>query len=478
MVWPSPFAALRKLFRPTPSSPGGPAPTPDSLRVIEEWPIYPLTGWTIEEVQGAISNMEVGNLRTAESLLLGMEKNPIFRHGEQTRINAALGVEWMLQGGEGLPPWQLQDLCDHLPNLWAHGAGPNALAATMRYRIPMGLGPDCVTWTLSPSGRTWLPVLHAREAGWCSYFPNEARYQFSARDGQHWIRPDGREWLLFSDALSHYPHQQGLLRALAVPWHMVEAVWRYWFFYSKAHGSPQRKVKVPGKQRENDDVRNMVAEAQLLQGGSVVVCPQYPDGTSFDFELVAAQYSTYETFPKMLDYVERWMTLCWLGAIDNTQGGPAGSRARAQVHERVSLQYLAADCRVTAAPLQVLLREWCRANRLPPAAAPRLVPLWQPPGDAKALAEVRNVNSQALERMVRSAAELEKRGGLRVDWRDLALDHGLPLREDGRLVEQPDGDAADDRLAQARRGRSAGAGARVLARGAWDGRGWERLIAA
>lgn len=473
MVWPNPFAAVRKLFRPDPAS-----PPPDSIRVIEEWPIYPMSGWTVEEVQGAKSALSVGNLRYPEALLLAMEQNPIFRHGEQTRLNALLGVEWELQGGEDLPAWQLQELADHLPDLWAGGAGPNALAATTRYRCALGVAPDNVTWKLSPSGRTWLPVCHAKEAGWLSYFPTEKLYQFAGRDRQHWVRPDGQEWLLFCEQASLYPHQMGNLLPLAVPWHMIESIWRYWFFYSKSHGSPQRKVKVPGKQRENDDVKAMIEQAQKLMGGSVVTCPQYPDGTSFDFELVAAEFSTYETFPKMLDYYERWATLIWLGALDNTQGGATGSRARAQVHERVSLQYLAADCRLTAAPLQVLLRQWCRYNRIPVAKAPRLVPLWAPPADQKALAEVRLVNGQALEKAWAGAEAIE-RHGVAVDWRDLAEDHGLPLLPEGtpvRLVEAPDGD--EDRGAEAfvrpapRRRPLV-----VLARGGWDGRGWERHAA-
>ena len=72
------------------------------------------------------------------------------------------------------------------------------------------------------------------------------------------------------------------------------------------------------------------------------------------------------------------MTQLWLGATDNTGGGKDGSRARAQVHERVSLRYLAADCEVTAGALRILLRQWCRYNRIDPRLAPVPVFAWEP----------------------------------------------------------------------------------------------------
>ena len=446
MAWYTPAAdAVKRLFRPTDIN------TPSSITAIAEWPIYGVTGWTIEQVQGAINQQEVGaSLRVPESLHLMMSKNPMYRHGMGTRINALLNVNWEYEVPEGCPAWQAQELEDHLPNLWAGGIGPSALATSTKYRASMGVGPVNVTWTLSPSGRTWLPVLHSKEAGWLSYFPTEARYRFSARDGLHWINPDGREWLLFTETLSQYPHQDGIDRVLAGPLWVTESAWRLWYRYSVAHGSPQRKVKGPALQRETEDVRKFAQQAKDMVGGSVVFCPQYPNGISYDFDLVAAEFSTYETFPRMLDYFEKWCTLVWLGAVDNTQGGSQGSRARATEHAKVSLQYLGADCQLTQAPLSILMRRWAIVNKLDPARCPRLSPIWQPAANDKEEADVRFVNAQALDLITRGAAEIEKRG-IGVDWRQLGRDHGLPLLDGpptAAAKEALDQGAADKQLVQ------------------------------
>lgn len=443
------FDPIRNLFRKesTPSAP---------LIVVQEWPIYDAFGWTAEAVQNVLQQIAAGNLRSAESLLIAMTRDPAYAHGLKVRCQEMARVPHVLEPMPGLPRRQFKELVAHLPRLWEGGTGPNALATATKYRCALGLAPKATSWQLSPSGRTWVPTLHAREAGWLTYYPVEERYKFSARHGPVDVVPDGKEWLLLCEMSSRYPHNEGNVRPLAALWWLKHATIRYWGGqYNKVHGNPQRKIKGPAQQRElrqpdntAGDVENLIKACQKMLGGDVIFLPQYgKDGPNFDFELVEAQAKTWETFPAFLAYVDKWITLLWLGAWDNTQGDAAGSRARAEVHERVSLRYLSADCAATAAALDVLWRQWCLYNKIDPALAPHSKFLWEPPEDKKLSAEIRKTNADAATAAC-TAAETIERHGVRVDWRTLAEEHGIltlsgtpePVAEE----EEEDDPPADD----------------------------------
>lgn len=414
---------------------------------VQEWPILDAFGWTIEQVQSALTSVAGGYLYSGEQLLHALDRDPVFAHGRKTRTQARISVPHELEQTEGLPDLQFEELVAHLPDLWAAGAGPSAQAVQTRYRISLGAGPVSVAWKLSPSGRTWLPVLHAREAGWLSYDATKRCYLFSGRDRQHDVIPDGKEWLLFCDLSGNYPHMEGLIRPLAAVCWYKAAVLRYWYSYARAHGSPARLLKYPAKMRETDDVAAITRKVRDLAGGAVVPLPQYAEGEpQFDFSYAEAKASTWETFPSFLAYCDKYITICWLGAWDNTQGDAAGSRARAEVHERVSLRYLAADCAVDDAALSILWRQWCRYNRIAPSLAPRNLFHWQPPADREAEARVRQVDADALGKAA-AAAELIERHGQRIDWQDLAVKHGLKTLPGKPIPPTPEpstSDAEDD----------------------------------
>lgn len=415
---------LSRIFRPPPA-------VPEQTTPVAEWPQYDVFGWTLEQVQSALESLSRGYVRSGESLLLAMKRDPIFLHGYKTRANAAATVAHTLTAPDGLPAEPFADLQAHLPRLW-HGGGSNSRAVVTGYRPALGMAPVCVTWGLSPSGRTWIPTLHAREPGWLTYQSDQGCYQFQGREAQHDVVSDGKSWILLTEMSSNYPHLDGNVRALAVAWWYKHALWRYWFTYGRTHGSAQRKFKHPAAQREQrqpdgslGDVARLHMRIRDMLGGEVVPLPQYPDGhPQFDFELVEAKSATWETFPAAIDYIDRWITLCWLGATDNTQGGGAGSRARAEVHERVSLRYLAADCATEGAQLDVLWRQWCRYNRIAEHLAPKNVYAWEPPADRKEEAQVRQVNADALGKAAAAGQVIEGRG-VPVDWRALAEAHGV-----------------------------------------------------
>jgi hypothetical protein len=370
-------------------------------------------------------------MKQPERLLLMLTKDPTFAHGLKVRCGATATVPHQLEWGESrVPAWQRKELETHLADLWAPAQGPatavSSLAVLTKYRVVLGPGPVSVRWKLSPSGRTWLPVLHALPAGWLSYSTEKGLYEFQDRDGPKTVNPDGKSWLVFSEGTGLFPHQEGIARPLSSLTWMKHGAARWWGLqYNKAHGSPMRKAKVPGAQREQIDAEKYVRQARDLMGGAVIACPQYGDGgPSFDFDLVEAKAATWETFPAFMSYVDKWVTLLWLWAWDNTQGGDTGSRARAEVHERVSARALASDCATLGPPLRVLWRAWCEYNRIPLEDAPSSSFEQEP--DREAEAKIQQDRGQALQAMG-SGMKSMREAGVDFDAAHLARQVGFEL---------------------------------------------------
>lgn len=357
--------------------PPKPKAPPKTIQVITEYPPFEFSGWTLEHVQSALDALGRGDLRWPECLLLALEKDPAFAHGRRTRCRTAAAMPMSLEFPEDFPLEQARELVAHLPDLWgASYVGEDgaqlghALACGTKYRVCLGVAPAAVDWSLSATGKTWLPTLHARSAGRLRFDQNLNRYKFRTRDAEEDVIPDGKRWLLWREMSSNYPHQEALLRALAIIVWFKQATVRYWGSYNRVHGEPQKKAKVPGKQREGEDVAKLAEQLRTLIGGQVIICPQYANGESFDVTLLEALGSTWETFPAFIEYADKWITLCWLGAWDNTQGDAAGSRARAEVHDKVSQREMANDCDGTASVLRILWRQFCAYNGIDPALAP------------------------------------------------------------------------------------------------------------
>lgn len=419
-------APVRRLI------PGLDYPDERGVLGLQEQAIQSWAGWQMPDVQAALDGARVGNLQAIHQLLLQMQEDPLIAHGLALRSSALVGTPFSLQRRrKELPEKAFRALQEHWPECFSD----NDLATSVQYRVPLGVAPAQVTWHLADG--LWMPKIRLLETGNLRWDDQIRRFRFQARDqGEIVIEDDGREWVLFCELAAKYPYLYGALRSLAVVWWIKAACLRYLHNYARVHGSPIRKVKAPASQRESEDFRALIKQAQALFGGGVFTAPQY-DGPSFDLELVEAESQSYGVFEQAIRLADNYITLRLLGAVDNTSGlSGAGSRARAEVHERQSVKFLGSDCRVTARPLVLVLRQWCRYNRFACEWAP--VPQFDhaPAADQGALAETRGRNAQAIGMLADKLPLLEGRlKGAEVDWKALLEEHGVPLREADEVAE-------------------------------------------
>lgn len=430
--WPSLLTDLPPRQAPAPrESPVAGEDYPLSVTPIEDMPLYGWSGWKMPDVQGALDQVKVGSLHAAHQLLLEMTEDPVFAHGLDTRTVSLVQTPFELRRRGELPMKYFNALAESWPDVF----GPGDLASSAHLRVALGVAPAQVVWEVDDALAIWMPrKIAVKDTGNLIWFPAERRFHFSSlNQGQVTVEDDADPWILFTELASQYPHLHGKLRSLAVVWWVKQACLRYLHNYARVHGSPIRKVKGPAAQRESADFKALIQQAQQLFGGGVFTAPQY-DGPSFDLELVEALSTSHSVFETAIKLADDYFTLRLLGATDNTRGGGAGSRARAEVHERVTNRYLGSDCTVTARALQRVLRKWCQLNRWPLSWAP--LPHFDaaPPADQAALADTRQKNANALSQLGQTLPQIQSAlqaqdPTARIDWRKLLDQHGVPIQD-------------------------------------------------
>jgi len=316
------------------------------------------SGWTFEQVQSALDQSEQGVLREITQLMVAMMRDPMFYHGVMTRIMSFLGCPFLMKNTEGFPT----DLYDTIRSEWKTILPKHTLATILKHRICIGVAPAEVFWYVK--NKRWLPKIRAKHPANLFFNLNSKKYSYSGKDKIYIINPDGKEWILFQGLGEIAPYLDGACRALAVVWFLKQEAIRLWQNYARVHGTPIRKVTVPGQQRESDDVKLLVARAQKLLGGQVFTAPMYEDGLKYDLSLVEATGNSYLTFVDLIALYDKYITLVLLGAIENTQSLPYGSRAKAEVAEKQTNKYLYSDCDEATPPLVPVFEAICEYNRI------------------------------------------------------------------------------------------------------------------
>lgn len=397
-------------------------------------PIYGYSGWGVAQVQNALDQIKVGTLIAAHQLLLEMQEDPVFSHGFDLRVKSLVETEFTLEKPLVPTSPEYERAFEILVRNWQRVFNENDLAQSAKYRVPLGVAPATVRWWVEDG--CWLPEIRIKETGNIVWYQYENRFKFlSLNNGLITIENDGAEWVLFIELASKYPYLDGSIRPLATWWWVKQATMRYMHNFARVNGQPWKKVKCPAPQRETEDFRQVLLQAQSLQDNGTFAAPQYKDGPSFDLELVETK-GTGEVFDKIINRADDYMTLRLTGALDNSRGGNSGSRARAEVHELQTNKYLGSDCRVTAAAIQKVLHWWCRYNRFPLAWVPKPVFHYEPPKDERDAAETRRLNSDALKNLAETLPALEAKlqeqsPGSKVDYKKLLLDSGVPVTDPG-----------------------------------------------
>lgn len=394
---------------------------PESIIPQTEAELIPEFSWTLESLQSALVAMSIGDMQPAQRLMFAMMRDPVIAHGVETRAETLIQVPVHFEKHPDCPQW----FFDCWVDTWPEILKPSVRQQLAEYRTMLGVGISNVIYAPDRSGRAWMPsnrLLEPANLMW-NADPHDRRYYFNAVDcGRQPVYDTGERFLLWKRA-GRRPHLAGAELPLAVAWFTKQEALRAWPSHNRSHGKPQRVLKVPADQRESADVRALVAQAQALLAGGVMILPQYRDQLpNFDFDLVEAHTQAYETFERLIQLCDNYITLVLLGATENTQGNSA-SNSKAMTHDRVTMRKVKADCRSDEESVNQLARYTAFLNKLPPHVAPRLVCEADPPED----------QNQAAERSERKSKAGDAMGSL-----IQKLDAHNAANQDNKIAYEPD----------------------------------------
>jgi len=367
-----------------------------NVQIINDWIVPSTMGWDLDSLQAAILQLENGNLFAAHSLMLAMTRDATVAHGLTVRRMSLSALPWEIQ----FPPSIPEEARDALLKHWPEAITPQDLATASGYTVMLGLAPATQQWFLKtePDGKTyWQFRSEILETGHCQYRPDMRNYWFISRGGYTPIIDDGNAWALFKSLGDRRHHLDCAVRTLAVLWFIVQEAIRYHRAYNAEYGRPIKGLMVPDQHRLSEDVANLVAQAQGLYGGSVIILPQFSETqqtANFDLKLVEAKSRGFQTFADLAKVCRDLITLYLVGVLETTGGGSA-SNAKAQTQLRVADRYTTADARVREDAINRILRCWADFNGF--VDAPRYVINTDPPADEAHRAAVAKDRAAAIK---------------------------------------------------------------------------------
>lgn len=412
----APFPQQRSL--PTNSGPAGEGfggqtvPMPN-IQVINDWIIPSTLGWTLDAMQGAILQLENGNLYAAHSLMLAMTREATVGHGLMVRRMSLSALRWEIRFPQCIP----QPARDALLRHWPEAITPQDMATAGSYTVMLGLAPSTQVWfeKTEPTGETyWQFRSEILESGHLQYRPDLRRYFFIARDGYREIVDDGNTWVLYKSLGDRRHHLDSAVRPLATLWFIVQEAIRYWRAYNAEYGRPIKALMVPDQMRLSEDVSQLVSQASGLYGGSVIMLPQFAEGqgtANFDLKLIEAKSRGFQTFGDLIKVCRDLITLYLVGVLETT-GGASASNAKAQTQLKVADRYIVGDAQIRTDAINRVLRCWASFNGY--VDAPEYVIHTEPPEDEQLRAEISAKIADSIKKTA-DALKAMSESGVRVD---------------------------------------------------------------
>jgi hypothetical protein len=212
---------------------------------------------------------------------------------------------------------------------WPRFSGAYGLQLAHVYSIHMGWSASQVSW--DTSGSFDLPYLRFWHPRYTYYHWALRKYIALSQDGQIAIEPGNGKWLLYAPHGDYRGWIHGAIRGVTEPWLYRHFGARDMARFSEVHGLPTRVGKVPAA---SDPVERSNFEGSIaaLGSDSAMILPQGVDGVnSYDYGLVEATDTAWESFPGLIDRADMDIVLAIL-MVNLTTEVKGGSFAATDAH--------------------------------------------------------------------------------------------------------------------------------------------------
>ncbi len=172
----------------------------------------------------------------------------------------------------------------------------------------------------------------------------------------------GNEWINAADHPGKFmtfafkrrgstPLRSGAVRQVAMLWLFKRWAWRAWMNGAERMGTPMAIGKVQRDAAENARSALLEALKNMSEGQSAVI----EDLTDLVFPQTGFNVSA-DIFEKLIDRVDKAITVAVLGSMDAVDGGANGSMARAEVQERATID--PRNSKLVYMLYEVIERDW------------------------------------------------------------------------------------------------------------------------
>jgi phage gp29-like protein len=397
-------------------------------------PIQTFGVWdSVQLVQAALADLEQGTFLNAAILVDAMGRDDRISATLSSRVNGLLALRLTfrpgIDNGKGIK------IADDLEASWPQMFPDGELARLLKWGRMVGAAPGELTWSTvdapkGGAGKRWLPqmkVWHPQFMQWRWDWRDYSLVTMS--DGIQRIETGTAHWTLYTPQGRYPAWQDGLVRALAIPFLIRWWAYRDWARYSEKHGLPIFKAKVP--KGADERIKDLFFNSLSALGNENTVKLETgdPDQGDFDIDLLEPTANTWEGFRGLIEQCNSSIAILLLGQNLTTEV-KGGSLAASSVHERVRADFLSADAQTLATFIrEQILKPWAAFNYGDPELAP--YPSWavDPPEDTQKTAQTYLALGQAIAAL--------KTAGAPIDVRAILEQQGVPMvSEQQQLVNE------------------------------------------
>jgi hypothetical protein len=324
----------------------------------EIYPLIPISGWGPTEIQQMLEAHDQGNFQLSELFYHALRKEGLIASALDMRRQAVQIFPFTLQCPKDAPG-EFHIFTEALAKDWQAVMPDDTRGIIIERANVFGFCVCRVTWTYKNGQRQprLTPWTHSslswRQDLWC--------YQGMSESGVEYIRPDGREWVIF-DLGEDRPWLRGLIRPLAYTLFGIITGDDRWLSFNDKFAEPIKKRVVPRLMRETKEVQQVYAKESAMRGGDMVLCPQDPaHGRGYDFDYVQVDAQGYNTLKDMLARFDERAAIIILGhnLLQSVKGGSLAAMTAAM--ELLSIK-ATADGKVLQSGFEPMSKVWARAN--------------------------------------------------------------------------------------------------------------------
>lgn len=293
--------------------------------------ISTLTTWTVDQMREALRSNMWGIFEGSGQLVDEALGDDRIQATLGSRLSGLFGREVRFRPAND--SIAAREVCDAWMPLWPAIASAQVMTSLQAYSVLMGWVPAAINWDTSAD--IWCPRLCFWHPRYTYYHWDLRKYIALTQDGQTAIMPGNGKWLLHAPYGEYRGWVRGAIRAVAEPWLMRHFALRDWARFSEVHGMPIKKGIVPTSAEQAQRDQYELSLSRLATETTIMVSQGNDGVNSYDFELVEAKDTAWESFPGLRDHCDMAIVLAIKFANLTTEIKSGGSYAASKSHEGV-----------------------------------------------------------------------------------------------------------------------------------------------